>query len=173
MKIDTSSFCGLSTSHVWQSWLSSFDVVIYRGFLERLKANRGCSDNRRLMEAVLVEVMSKPSGAERLRDFLQRNFPYMLLDKSGFDRVVINELLSYFSGKIVTIPRRKSFSGAGLEAQVRDFCADKLVCEYLLTDGFAFVEFLSKSDSHLVDEISEKNWILSKYKGNRRPTDGT
>ncbi len=97
----------------------------------------------------------------------------MLLDKSGFDRVVINELLSYFSGKIVTIPRRKSFSGAGLENQVRDFCTDKLVCEYLLTDGFAFVEFLSKSDSHLVDEISEKNWILSKYKGNRRPTDGT
>ena len=173
MKIDTSSFCGLSASHQWQSWLSSFDIVIYRGFLERLKTNRGCADNRKLMEAVLAEVMAKPSGVEKLRDFLQRNFPYMILDRSGFDKAVIGDLLNYFSGKIVTIPRRQFFSGGGLDVKVREFCADKLLCEYLLTDGYAFVEYLLKSDSHLVGEISEKNWILSKYKGNRRPTDGT
>lgn len=172
MRIDNSAFCGLSSSHQWQSWLSSFDIVIYRGFLERLKTNRGCSDNRKLMESVLAEVMSKPSGVQALRAFLQQHFPYMILDRSGFDKMVINELLVYFSGKIMTIPRRKYFSGNDLESKVSEFCVDKALCEYLLTDGFAFVEYLLRSDSHLIGDIPEKNWILSKYKSNRRPTDG-
>ena len=96
----------------------------------------------------------------------------MIIDRSGFDKMVINELIGYFSVKIVTIPRRQLFSGKDLESNVREFCVDKVLCEYLFTDGFAFVEYLLKSDSHLIGDISEKNWILSKYKSNRRPTDG-
>lgn len=172
MRIDRRSFCGLANSVVWQHWLAEYDRDLYIHFLNVLKTNKGCSDNHRLMEQTLDTIMGRPDGEDDIRVFLDSNFPYMILDRSGYNRVIITELRDFFSSNIITFPHRQIMTGENLEARVRDFCSSKLRSMYLVADDVAFVEYLDHCEIEFLEEIPERSWLLSKYKISRRIQDG-
>lgn len=170
MRIDRRSFCGLSNSEVWQHWLSDYDRDLYIRFLDILKTNRGCNDNQKLMDNILNTIMAREGGEDDIRAFLDKHFPYMILDRTGYNRAIIGELRDYFSSKILTFPHRSILYGDNLENRVIDFCKDKLISMYLIADDVAFIEYFDVSEADFVDDIPARSWLLSKYKISRRIT---
>lgn len=171
MRIDRRSFCGLSNSEVWQHWLSDYDHDLFIKFLDQLKSNKGCNDNQKLMDSILNTIMARAGGEDDIRDFLDRNFPFMILDRTGYNRAIIGELRDYFASHILTFPHRHILYGNDLEKRVMDFCSSKLSCLYLIADDVAFVEYLDVSDRDFAEDIPARSWLLSKYKVSRRIND--
>lgn len=171
MKIDKSAFCNLSNSLKWQTWLSDYDKDMHSLFMNRLRANRGCADNRKLMDDVFDEIAGTLNGEAAIMAFIDQFFPFMILDRSGVDKVVISELIEYFSSPVLTFPHRHIIM-SGKEVEVVEYCSDKAVCDYLMSDGYIFVEFLYADEFSILNEIPSKSWLLSKYKVSRRITNG-
>lgn len=171
MNIDKTAFCNLSNSLKWQTWLSNYDKEIYSLFMNRLRANRGCSDNRKLMDDVLDDIIRTPDGEAAVMTFIDQFFPFMVLDRSGVDKVVISELIEYFASPVMTFPHRHIILSSD-EVEAGRFCSDKYRCDYMVVDGYIFVEFLDVDELSILDEIPSKNWLLSKYKVSRRITNG-
>jgi len=71
IEIEKTSFCGLSTSSAWQTWLYNTDGDLYKSFIDRLLTNRGCSDNRKLMEEYYQIIMNNQILAGKFIDFIK------------------------------------------------------------------------------------------------------
>lgn len=171
MKIDHSAFCHLSHNNKWLEWLRCYDDGLYGQFIEQLKHSRGCADNRDIM-AVILDGVLVGGGELALRGFLEANFPFMILDRSGLDRVVISELRDYFVADVLTFPRRCVIAGSDLELKIGEFCKDKFECLCLVADDVAFVEFLCFEDVAVCGVVPERSWLLSKYNFSRRIRNG-
>jgi len=153
--IEKTSFCGLSTSSAWQTWLYNTDGDLYRSFIDRLLTNKGCSDNRKLMEEYYQIMMNDPVLAAKFIDFIKSEFPFMI---KNLPDPTYAELDKLFGSGILTMPRR-----AIIHRNLHGFLSDKLKYFVLESDDHFYVEYLNNDDLFLIDKIPDDKWILSKY----------
>jgi hypothetical protein len=167
MKIKIDRFCALATSPSWQAWLYHHDKDIYRDFYQRLQQSRGCNQNRDLMSDILRQV-EKKGGGEALLTFLKRQYPHMLIDDTPVPTVAetqpTTKVFDHYNPAILTYPRRFILTGPELSRQVQSFIIDKLKSDYVIVDGVAYIEYLTKADAHVKDSIPIDNWAVSKWK---------
>jgi len=162
--IKTEQFCSLSTSPAWQSWLWHFNQDMFHSFINKLQQSRGCTANRELMTDVLAQIDKIPDGMRKLWAFLSEQYPHMLVDELPAVPAVKSVVFSEYNPSILTYPRRIIFSGPDAGKQFIDFVSGKLKIDHITVDGSIYVEYLLKSDQHLVDKIPEKSWQIRSYK---------
>ena len=76
--IDKQSFCGLSTSNLWHTFLFDLDQDTYKEFVAEMRQNRGCEHNRKTMEKYYQIMMGNNSYSKKFIEFIEVNFPFMV-----------------------------------------------------------------------------------------------
>lgn len=123
----------------------------------------------------MLDVLDKVSslgGAEKLYDFLGKNYPQMIVNnfrtntQNRHESLNSDDVFSSYTPDIVTYPRRIIFSGEAreLRKRVNEFLLDKIAHDKLFLGDKAYVEYLTKSDSYLKDSIPLKNWQIAAYR---------
>lgn len=165
-------FCSLSTSPSWSAWLYHFDAGLFRKFRVQLQEARGCTQNREIMVALLKEIEQRESGTERVYDFLNKHYPHMLV-KDGQPQaerdpeVVGGPVFGYFNPDLLTYPRRVILEGGSereLTRRAKEFLIDKIKGDFVVVDGRAYLEFLSRVDVAVVDQVPAKNWMIAEWR---------
>ncbi len=166
MKIVASKFCSLSTSPSWQAWLFNYDAKLYKIFITKLRAARGCNQNSDVMIETLKEIDSA-GGTAKLLEFLRSHYPHMLVidDRSKQTHSDVN-IFPYYNPNILTYPRRQIFSGDDVEFQVKEFLINKISSDYVIINGKAYVEYLESSDIHVKDKVPLNNWLIAQWRTN-------
>lgn len=172
MRIRVDKFCSLSTSPPWQAWLYHFNGDLCRRFLKRLQESRGCNHNRDLMMETLTEV-EKLDGGDRLIAFLTQHYPHMLVAETG-EKVPAqaasarvgsgDEIFEHYNPNILTYPRRMIFEGPDLQRVVRSFLVDKIKSDFVIVGDKAYVEYLTRDDSGVMNSIPVKNWLIAAWR---------
>lgn len=168
MEIKVEQFCSLATSPSWQAWLYRYNSDLYKSFITRIQASRGCSQNKDIMKETLEDI-GRLSGHGQLMAFLQQNYPHMIVSpatpkpQSVVGKVSVFE---HFNPSALTYPRRKIFEGehAIIRRQIRDFTIDKLKHDSIIIDGKGYVEYLLKTDSAIAEKIPASNWQIAAYR---------
>ena len=161
MKLKIDRFCSLATSPSWQGWLHKFNSDIYADFMKRLQSSRGCGHNQQIMTDIL-KLVDSSGGNDNLIDFLKQNHPHVLIDDGS--KSVMVKVFDNYSPHILTYPRRLIIVGGDLRGKVKQCLSDKIKSDFVIVDDHAFVEYLTNSDSHLVDLIPASNWAVTKWK---------
>ncbi len=176
MKVKVDKFCSLSTSPSWQAWLFHLDAAIYRKFMRKLQESRGCNQNKDLMVELLKEFEQVPGAVDKLFDFLQKHYPYMIVKDQADAKPkaapvsiksaskVGGEIFPYYNPQIMTFPRRQIFEGDDLERRVKEFLLDKIKSDFVIVDGKAYIEYLERADSRLEKKIPQKNWLIALWR---------
>ena len=160
--IDKQSFCGLSTSNLWHTFLFDLDQDTYKEFVAEMRQNRGCEHNRKTMEKYYQIMMGNNSYSKKFIEFIEVNFPFMVKRKQ--QQVAVDpEFDKLFRSNVLTYTRRTIVYN-----NLHDFVADKLKYDVYNDSEKYYVEYLEKSDMAIADKIPEDKWILSKYKARRQ-----
>lgn len=134
----------------------------------RLQESRGCNQNKDLMVELLKELERMPGAVEKLFEFLNKHYPYMIVKEGQPPSKVSSSqsdlVFSYYNPQILTYPRRRIFEGVDLERQVKEFLLDKLKSDFVIVNGKAYVEYLEQSDAQLVNEVPQNNWQIAAWR---------
>jgi len=174
MKILTEKFCILATSPSWQSWLYNYNTGLYDSFLAKLRVSAGCNANREIMADVLRKI-DRLNGEGDLFDFLSVYHPDVIQEditteqiRSDSESFDVHNVFEVYKPDIITYPHRIIFVGSpdDLRQQIKEFIADKIKHDFIIIDDRAYIEYLTKSDLKIVDQIPEKNWQITTYRKN-------
>ena len=165
MNVKVHQFCSLATSPSWQAWLFHHDEMIYRRFIRRLQASRGCGENKELMKDLLQQIQDA-GHSDDVADFLKKHYPHMIeggvvTSKGDFDNI-----FTHYNPNILTYPRRIIFTGPKRELlkRVMEFSLDKLKTDHIIVGERAYIEYLEKSDSPIAEQIPFSNCQISQYR---------
>lgn len=170
LRVKVEKFCSLSTSPSWQAWLFHFDQAIYFRFIKKLAESRGCNQNKDLMTVVLTEIEAVEGGGAKLLDFLTKHYPTMLIDENGNrpqraePNVGTDDIFEHYNPAVLTYPRRIILTGRDVKKQVAEFLLDKVKSDSLVVGERAYVEYLTRADAHLVDQVPQKNWKIAAWR---------
>lgn len=172
IKIKVDKFCSLSTSPSWQAWLYHFDAGLYRRFRTQLQESKGCNQNREIMTDLLKEVEQREGGTEKVFDFLTKHYPHMLVKDGQVQppadpKVAGGPVFGYFNPDLLTYPRRVILEGGDereLTRRAKEFLVDKLKGDFVVVGGRAYVEFLSRVDVAVVEQVPAKNWMIAEWR---------
>ncbi len=160
MKILVEKFCSIATDGLWLSWLHDYDTEFYNEYISDLKITSGCSGKKDLVVKTLEKIDSRNHGY-KLLEFINNNYPNMVVkDSSTRSDLVFPD----YKPGILSYPRRIIISSNELD----DFVSDKLLYEYVIVDGVAYIEYLLDSDKNLVDGIPDENWLVREFKNNQK-----
>jgi hypothetical protein len=175
VRVRVDKFCSLSTSPSWQAWLFHFDQGVYRKFIKKLQASRGCDQNKELMIDLLKEIETIPQGNDKLLDFLTKHYPYMLVDDEGrrLPRqqalAGLDDIFEHYNPDILTYPRRFIITGAAheLNRKVKEFLLDKIQSDYVIVGDRAYIEYLKKEDASVKEQIPMRNWRIAAWRSHQ------
>lgn len=150
--INDSAFCALSNTRSWYQWLHEYDSDLYKNFVIAMRASSGCQDNKRIMMAVHKAIADR-GDLKLLIEYLRLNHP------SALDKVRDDFWPDYRPG-LLSYPRRIIFYEGNYDKIVRDFCSDKLICDYAVLNGKLYIEYLMSSDYNVLSYIKEGSFTL-------------
>jgi hypothetical protein len=160
-KLNTSQFCGLSTTAAWHSWLYNHDRNIYDKFIAAFRQSTGCKYNSELMLTTLDDIQQSGKIAD-LYDWLQLNYPYMIIGTRAFK----NNIFPEYNPSILTYPRRIIFNTDAAQS-IKQFVLDKIKYDYIIVENVGYVEYLNKQDEPIANMIPASNWLISNYRKNK------
>lgn len=166
MEIKVEQFCSLATSPSWQAWLYKYNPDTYRSFIARLQNSRGCSQNRDIMKETLADI-KRLGGDDQLLAFLTENYPHMILNGAKpAARPKVGKVFEHYNPLSLTYPRRKIFTGdlSTIQRDIRSFTLDKLKHDSIIVDGVGYVEFLTKADINIANNVPQSNWQIAAYR---------
>lgn len=168
MKIKVDQFCSLATSPSWQAWLYHYNVDVYRKFIAKLQASRGCTQNREIMTELLALINGDASGSAALGEFLNRHYPYMVEGGSApaIEKSNQSDIVFECNPKLLTYPRRIIFTGdqRSLQRKIAEFTLDKIKHDSIIVGNKAYIEYLTKDDRHLASSIPDGKWLIAAYR---------
>lgn len=163
-KILPNKFCSLSTSPAWQAWLYNFNVELYYKFTKRMQTSRGCDQNRGIMMDILIDI-DNAGGGDLLIAFLKKNYPTTLLYESDIIKPKeADAVFSYYNPNILTYPRRLIITNGNLNQKVTEFLSGKPKSDFEIIGDKAYVEYLLPTDSEIVNNIPEQNWMIKQWR---------
>lgn len=168
MNVNKTAFCALSGSYAWQQWLRAYDETLYTVFLERLIKNKSCGSNKNLMDEMFNIISERDGGTAALYEFLDKNYPHLIIEKTSFEESIKNRLDKLFGANILTFPRRAIIA----EDDFNSFIKNVREGLYLSIDGRIYIEYLAEGDASLFMPGEEIRYVLSKYNLCRRINNG-
>jgi len=173
MKINTNEFCALSTVPSFQSWLYSTDATLATELLDHLKKSLGCAANKQKMTKILSVIQSNGVSNASLLKYLNANFPSIIIN----DTLPVRNkhgVFPYFDSALVTIPRRviltnldAARSSKSLQELVESFCAIHAKCEHVIVEDHAYIEYIPRDLSHILNIVPETSWHVKNFKTKR------
>jgi len=163
MNIKVELFCSLATSPEWQTWLYKYDGSLYKKFIAKLRASKGCNDNRENMVAILDEIQAH-GNSDKLYEFLRIKFPYIIKET----KKSINKVFTNYVPNVLTYPRRIIINSNNCESEAKRFVASKGISDFIIVDGAVYIEYLERSEMHLKDKIPEASWQIRTYRKNMK-----
>ena len=152
VEIDSSSFCHLSGTHQWQTWLYATSPVLHKEFVVRMRASKGCRENKKIMLETL-DILKDNGLEEQLVEFLRKEFPYTVKSQK-------QEIFPDYNSKLLTVPRRTIVSINECHA----FLDTVPYAEFYEDNDLVYIEYLTDGLLKLKDIIPHKNWILRRFK---------
>ncbi len=178
MEIKVDQFCSLATSPSWQAWLYHFDPEMYKSFIVKLQASRGCSQNRDIMTETLLDIQRRENGEEQLKAYISSNYPHMIVQTLPESPIVRStpkvvhksqsqdKVFAFYNPKLLTYPRRMIFNSndGNLKKQITEFTLDKIKHDFIIVDDVGYVEYLNKEDIAIIGKIPQSNWQIAAYR---------
>lgn len=165
MKILVDRFCSLATSPSWQAWLFHFNKQLHRKFIKKLQGAKGCNQNKDLMIHLLEEI-ELLDGSGKLEEFLSKHYPNMIEGRRTPVDETPDAVFPNYNPHLLTYPRRIIFTGdkKTLHNKVQEFVLDKIRHDSIIVGNKAYIEYLTKADSGIVEQIPDKNWLIGRYR---------
>jgi hypothetical protein len=168
LKVRTSTFCGIATSPVWQSWLFEYSQDLYRNFMAKLHESKGCAENRQIMMD-LLDGIQKDGHEDVLVAFLQQRFPTALLANPAPAGKIDNNIFPDFTPGVLTYPHRHIIdSGDNIQQQIAEFLKDKGRSDILVKNGVAYIEYLLPEEKDM--DVPATNWLIRAWKERHKNT---
>ncbi len=108
-------------------------------------------------------IKQRPNPVQRIKEEPQSENLYKNVRTVNRDD---KKIFSFYSPGMLTFPQRIIFSGPkeSLEKRVKLFIADKKGVDYLIIDDKAYIEYFELRYSDVIDQISEEDRELYKYR---------
>lgn len=170
-ELKISQFCSLATSPSWHTWLYHYDTNIYNNYIVKLRESRGCTYNRQLMMDTL-DLISDKGGYEQILDYIRSNYPYMVVDdeyRAKTRTTIADEIFPYYKANILTFPRRVILDGQpdDLAKRIQAFTFDKLKHDSIIVGNRGYVEYLTKDDVKIAEQLPLSSWLIAHYRKNK------
>ena len=191
IEIKSSSFCGLSRSKDWQTWLEDVAPDLYKDLLKVIDSSKGCRANSNKMMDIYF-ALHKRGLEPQLETFLKRRFPWIIKTpqeptaKQLKDNVrtvklvetqnprkrpnwdVLNKHKVFLSYRpdILSFPQKHIIiaNPQVIYDQVQAFVANKLAVDYLIIENHAYIEYFDTKYAVVVDRIPRESRDIYKYR---------